>query len=234
MAGIFFAEPRLADIYDALHSDRSDLEPFLLIVEELEPTSVVDLGCGTGTLACLLAERGRHVVALDPAAASIAVAKRKRAAAQVRWVVGDASALPNLNVDLVVMSGNVGEHLADDEWAVALESCRDALRPGGHLVFCARDPSGESWLEWNRESTYERVEIPDVGAVEHWLEITDTGQRHFSFRWTFRFESDGATFDWDATFAIRRRDEIIAALEAASFTDVKVRDDEFMFIGSSP
>jgi SAM-dependent methyltransferase len=234
VAGILFAEPRLAEIYDSLHPDRSDLDPFLAIVDDLDATSVLDLGCGTGTFACILAGQGRRVVALDPAAASIEVAKRKPGAGRVRWIVGDAFAIPNLIVDAVVMSGNVGEHLRDEEWAATLQACRDALRPGGHLVFCARDPVGESWLQWNRESTFERVDIPGVGAAQSWLDTTDAGDRHFSFRWTFVFESDGARFDWDATFAVRTRSEIVAALESASFTDIEVRDDEFIFIARAP
>ena len=40
--------------------------------------TVLDVGCGTGTLACLLATRGLEVAAANPAAASLSVARHKR------------------------------------------------------------------------------------------------------------------------------------------------------------
>lgn len=230
MAGILFGEPRLASIYDALHPDRSDLDPYLTIDASLAPRSVIDLGCGTGTFACLLAQRGRDVIGIDPAGASIDVARRKPGGDRVRWIVGDANALPAERVDMVTMTGNVGEHLSDEEWFATLRACRRALIPGGYLVFGARDPAGEPWLEWNRASTFERVDLPGVGIVESWLDITDSGPHQFSFRWTFVFHADGATFEWDATFRVRTRDELVDALHACELEVAEVDDDEFVFI----
>ena len=59
------------------------------------PATVLDFGCGTGTFACLLIDRGVGVVGVDPAAASIEVARRKPGADRVRWYVGDATELPS-------------------------------------------------------------------------------------------------------------------------------------------
>ena len=42
-----FADPRLAAIYDDVDSDRSDLEPYEAIVDELEASGVVDTGLAT-------------------------------------------------------------------------------------------------------------------------------------------------------------------------------------------
>jgi len=62
MVDALFASPRLAEIYDPLDSDRSDLDASLAMVEEFAVSSVLDIGCGTGTFACLLAQRGISVV----------------------------------------------------------------------------------------------------------------------------------------------------------------------------
>jgi 2-polyprenyl-3-methyl-5-hydroxy-6-metoxy-1,4-benzoquinol methylase len=51
VADDIFEHPRLAAIYDALDSDRSDLDVYVAIADELGARRVLDVGCGTGTLA---------------------------------------------------------------------------------------------------------------------------------------------------------------------------------------
>ncbi|HEY3036994.1 MAG TPA: class I SAM-dependent methyltransferase [Streptosporangiaceae bacterium] len=79
MPDAVFAEPRLAEIYDPLDPDRSDLDVYAAMAGEFGARSVLDVGCGTGTLACLPAGRGLQVTVIDPASASLAVARRNRA-----------------------------------------------------------------------------------------------------------------------------------------------------------
>ena len=104
MADAIFEEPRLAEICDELDPDRSDLDAYAAMAGEFGAESVLDVGCGTGTLACLLAGRGLEVIAVDPAAACLEVARRKPGADDVRWVHGDVTDLPPLQVDLVTMT----------------------------------------------------------------------------------------------------------------------------------
>jgi len=59
VADALFEHPRLAAIYDALDADRSDLDVYLVIADELGARLVLDVGCGTGTFAVLLAELRR-------------------------------------------------------------------------------------------------------------------------------------------------------------------------------
>jgi SAM-dependent methyltransferase len=137
-----FEEPRLAEIYDPLDPDRSDLDAYVAVATEFGARSVTDVGCGTGTLACLLAARGVQVTAIDPAAASLEVARRKPGADRVRWLHGDVTALPAPHADLATMTGNVAQvFVTSQEWAAALRAVRQALRPGGRLVFESRNPA---------------------------------------------------------------------------------------------
>ena len=135
MPDAIFAHPRLAAVYDAFDGRRDDLDSYLALASELSAGIVLDIGCGTGNLAVLLAASGRTAVAVDPAEASLKIAKAKDPAAKVRWIHGDATALPPLNADLAMMTGNVAQvFLTDDEWGQALCGIGAALRPGGHLA----------------------------------------------------------------------------------------------------
>jgi len=59
------------------------------------PSRVADLGCGTGSLACLAAELGHRVDGVDFSEQMLAVARSKtRGRPGVSFVVGDASAPP--------------------------------------------------------------------------------------------------------------------------------------------
>ena len=220
MVDALFAEPRLAELYDELDGERDDLAAYLDIVEELGARSVLDIGCGTGSLACALAPTGVEVVGLDPAAASLAVARRKPGAARVRWIEGDATALPPLTVDLVTMTGNVAQDvLTDDEWASTLDAARRSLRPGGALVFEIREPARQAWVAWTPEATRTRL-----GDAEAWCEVTEVSLPFVSFRWTFRFDADDRVVTSDSTLRFRSENEIRTSLHRAGFHAVEVRD----------
>lgn len=110
--------------------DRSDLDVYLALAGELGASSVLDVGCGTGTFAGPLASTGREVIGVDPAAASLAVARAKPGADGVRLVEAGASSLPVEHVDLATMTGNVAQvFLADDEWQAALRGVAAVLPP---------------------------------------------------------------------------------------------------------
>jgi len=151
MADDGFEVPRLAQLYDPLDPDRSDLDAYVAIADGLGARSVLDVGCGTGVLALLLAARGLEVVGVDPARASLDVARAKPGADAVRWLEGDATTLPPLQVDLVTKTGNVAQvFVTDEDWESTLRGVRGALADGGHLVFETRVPEREAWREWTR------------------------------------------------------------------------------------
>jgi SAM-dependent methyltransferase len=241
MADALFEDPRLAGVYDPLDPDRRDLLAYLAMVDEFGARSVLDIGCGTGTFGCLLAARGVEVTGVDPAAASLDVARAKPGAGRVRWMLGTASDLPELQVDLATMTGNVAQvFLADEEWDAALRSVHAALRPGGCLVFETRDPAAGAWREWNRAGSLVRADIPGTGAVQSWSEVTEVRADLVSFRSMFVFEGDGAILVSESTLRFRRRDEVADSLIAAGFAVDDVRDApdrpgrELVFVAQRP
>jgi SAM-dependent methyltransferase len=99
------------------------------------PAAVADLGCGTGTLAVLLAAEGYAVTGLDFAPAMIKTArdKARRAGVRCRFVLSDAAApsLPDASFDVVL-----ARHVL---WAMpqagqVLAAWVRLLLPGGVLI----------------------------------------------------------------------------------------------------
>jgi SAM-dependent methyltransferase len=236
-----YRNPRLAAIYDVSDPDRSDLNAYVAVVEELGGSRVLDVGCGTGTLALMLAERGYDVVGVDPAAASLAVARAKPGADLVRWLDGDATTMPCSDRDIAVLTGNVAQAIADPhDWGATLRGVRAALIPGGHLVFETRVPAARAWEQWTREATLTTIDIPGVGLVTSWLEVTSVDLPLVTFQGTCDFASDGATLTSTSTLRFREREEIEADLDRAGYSLLDVRDApdrpglELVFIAKRP
>ncbi|MEH7239522.1 class I SAM-dependent methyltransferase [Bacillus sp. JJ1562] len=241
MADEIFENPRLAYIYDPFDPDRFDLDAYESMVNEFGVSSVLDIGCGTGTFACRLASKGIEVIGLEPAEASLNVAKTKHSSDCVKWIHGTALDLPPLQVDLVTMTANVAQvFLRDEEWKETLLAIRSVLRPGGVLVFETRKPESQAWLEWNRENTYQRVDVPKCGIVEGWVDVIDVQDSLVSFRWTYIFKNDGEIITSDSTLRFRSLKEIIQSLKdvGLSVEDVREAPDrpgrEYVFIVRRP
>jgi len=241
MADPIFEHPRLAAIYDAIDPDRSDLDVYVAITDELGARRVLDIGCGTGTFALLLADRGLEVTGLDPAGGSLDVARAKPNSERVRWICGDAKALPALQVDLATMTGNVAQAIVDpSDWDGTLRGIYNVLRPGGHLVFETRDPARRAWQEWNRAASHKITEIDGVGAVESWVDVINVIGPLITFRWTGVFASDGQVLTSDSTLRFRERAEVEATLVAHGYVVEEVRGapdrpgSEFVFFALRP
>jgi SAM-dependent methyltransferase len=234
---LIFAHPRLAAIYDAFDGDRDDLDAYVAVVNELGAGHVLDIGCGTGALAVRLAQQGTRVTGVDPAAASLDVARAKPGGAAVTWLAGDARTLPVRATDLAVMTGNVAQvFLSDVEWDAVLAAVRDALTPGGHFVFETRRPDYRAWDHWAADSAPHTVDVPEVGIVEERREVTRVDLPFVGLRHTYTFAADDVVLVSDSTLRFRDRAEVEAALTHAGFVVVDVRDApdrpgrEFVFL----
>jgi SAM-dependent methyltransferase len=236
-----FADPRLARLYDAFDAERSDLDHYVSLVEQVGGHRVLDIGCGTGVLALLLAGRGIDVVGVDPAVASLDVARAKPDSERVTWIEGDAAHLPVIeDVDVVVMTGNVAQvFLEDEEWAAVLRRAAAVLRTGGHVVFEVRDPVRRAWEEWTPEATGRRIEDEDEGVVEAWQQVVEVALPLVRFESRFRF-ADGTQVCSPSTLRFRSREEIAQALADAWLDLVEVRaapdrpGRELVFIARKP
>ncbi len=129
------------------------LEPILLLGKQAEydkqivslleltgPDCILDLGCGTGVLTRMIANRlngdeGGQAIGIDAAGKMISVARKKRATANCQFEVMAAESLgfEDASFDAVV-SSLFFHHVPLDLKERALSEAFRVLRPGGRLV----------------------------------------------------------------------------------------------------
>lgn len=122
--------------YERFRDERK--RPFfelLARVDAAAPAQVVDLGCGTGDLTLVLAERwpSARVTGVDSSEAMIAEASRRSAPGSVRFELADLAAwTPSAPVD--VLFSNAALHWLPDHSAL-LSRLKSLLAPSGVLAF---------------------------------------------------------------------------------------------------
>lgn len=100
-----------------------------------DPSAVLDIGCGTGSLSALLAARGHRVTGVDLAPEMVRHAQAKLAAAGLagNFLVGDAAAPPTGDEKFdMVLARHLLWTLPDP--TAALRQWVARLRPGGTLL----------------------------------------------------------------------------------------------------
>lgn len=126
---------------------------------------VLDICCGTGDLTrALLAERpvnAEHVTGLDFSREMLRLAERKYAGANVRWVEGDAMALPFPDNSLDLVTSAFGFRNLRN-YAAGLSEIHRVLRPGGCIgILECNQPDGLNGALYNLY--FHRV-LPVVGG----------------------------------------------------------------------
>ncbi|MGC2941885.1 MULTISPECIES: class I SAM-dependent methyltransferase [unclassified Brevibacterium] len=230
MPDALYSHPRLARVYDPLDPDRSDLDAYLQVIEGVGAKTVLDVGCGTGTLISMLTELGLTALGVDPAEASIDVAREKVVSDLAEFVVGtvvDVAADPSRHgtFDLAAMTANVAQVFLDnDDWLANLCAIKLCLRPGGHIIFETRQPADRGWERWTKEQTHQVVHVEGEGSVEEWVQVTKVDGEFVTFESPTIFHRDGERIDSTSTLRFRSEDALERTLSDAGFKDCEVRD----------
>ncbi len=181
---------------------------------------LLDLACGTGTMALRMAEQGFEVTGVDiiPEMIERASQKALKQGAKIDWLVADARTFQlQRQFRFIYMLGNAFQHFlsrADQE--ALLARVREHLHPQGCLLFCTRNPSprnlfaarypepqsytapdGRQYTVTEQEEYDPIAQIQHYTFHEHWL--TPEGPRekktyHTALRYVFPQEMEALLF----------------------------------------
>lgn len=215
--------------YDALNPDDQDHRFYAGLARDNGSRTAIDLGCGTGTLARLLAAQGIDVIAVDPDPEMLRVARSndlsRAGVGRVEWRLGSSSTLDVGVADLAVMSGHVAQVFTDEEsWLGTLDDLHRALRSGGVLAFESRNPEARTWEKWTRACTLRTIDTPD-GAVEFWHETVSADLPLVTYdTFTLNLRTREQQTDRDV-LAFRTEGQLRSSLHHAGFEVTQVLGD---------
>jgi ubiquinone/menaquinone biosynthesis C-methylase UbiE len=214
-----YHNPQIAEIYDLVNPWAQDNDLYLSLAG-VRPCSVLDLGCGTGTLSCALAESGHRVTGVDPSAAMLAVARRKPHAENVEWVESSAQSYrSDRRFDLIVMTGHAFQVLlTDSETLAVLQTMREHLKKGGRVAFETRNPRANWAAGWAARPPL--VHTSPSGQFVETLEITGEDGEFISFETSYRFPHATLTTNSTLRFPSREHVESLISRSGLAVHDV--------------
>ena len=179
----------LAAIHAAGFTDIAKAAARELLGHLPERARVLDLGCGDGTSAELLARAGHTVHGIDLSAAVIELAREKAPAATFEVGSFLDAALPS-DCDAVLAAGEVlgyslDERVDSGSLGTMLDRLGAALRPGGILLFDLATPARASgvpehgWTEGDGWAVLVESEASDRLLSRRIVTFRDLGEGHF-------------------------------------------------------
>lgn len=220
----------LALSYDRLTNDVDyeatvDFYWQLLEREGLQPRTAVDLACGTGSVTCLLAQRGLQVTGVDMSQEMLCMASQKADSIANRPIFV-CQKLQNLHlpcgVDLAVCALDSLDYITDPkDCQEAIRRVYKCLNPGGCFIFDVNTPEklramdGQIFLD----------EDDDVYCV--WRGEFDEDTNICTY-WMDLFQRQGNT--WHRSYEEHREyaysaDQLVSYLKFAGFTGIEVFAD---------
>ncbi len=145
-----------------------------MVVERADPQAserVLDLGCGTGNAALLVAARGVTVTGVDPAPRLLDVARARAVdlGVDITFALGEAAALPVESGSIDVLLSAFAVVFAPDPVAAAAEMAR-VTAPQGRIVLSAWLPTGpvRQVVRMARETEMAALDAPSMPSPFAW------------------------------------------------------------------
>lgn len=162
-----FDDDAFAAFYDSFNTWSAGGDFYLALARD-RGGPVLDLGCGTGMLACRIASEVSPIVGVDPAAGMLRVARSQPGAEKVAWIKDVAQNLHlSQRFNLIYLTGHAFQvFLTDEDVLAVLKMAARLLNPDGRLAFETRNPEDRAWLTWNPAESREMVVTSEHGRVE--------------------------------------------------------------------
>lgn len=202
---------------------------------------VLDASCGAGTQAIALALHHYEVTAADPSPKMLMRAQENArnhgVVDDITFVRADFLSLPRTVIgpyDAVITKGNALPHLiSDDDWLSALRGFYDLLRPGGMLTIGLRDfdlliEDRPRFVPRHLHDTDPNQDVI-VFDVYDW-QNTDPLTVTFNTFLVSGKGDDYAVTRFPVTYRAITREEAVALVTAAGFTDIQAATEGWELI----
>jgi SAM-dependent methyltransferase len=156
------------------------------MVTALRPATVLEIGCGQGSMGARLAGRADYL-AVEPDPVSFAVAQERISAAGGKVLNADHTAVPAGATYDLVCAFEVLEHLADD--AGALADWVRLVAPGGHLMLSVPAFQDRFGPMDTRVGHYRRYEPAQLAALLTAAGLTDPDVRVYGWPLGYALEA---------------------------------------------
>ena len=220
----------LAQVYDVLMQD-SPYDRWLEWVgdfwrEHGQPSTVIDLGCGTGSIAIPLAKAGYQVTGVDLSSEMLAIAyqKAQQAQATLRLMEQDMRELQAPQVDSIISLCDSLSYLTEEEDVrQTFKQVRAHLNPGGYFLFDVHSPYKITHGFGNETFTLQEENVAYI-----WNCFCDEERLEVEHQLTFFIREPNGLFqrvEENHTQRAYQPIQMIGWLREAGFTDIKLTAD---------
>jgi SAM-dependent methyltransferase len=169
-----FSDDDVAALYDADNPwDESHPENVFVSALVRDAESVLDVGCGTGSMLHVARQEGHQgrLAGIDPDRSMLDRALRRQ---DIEWVLGKAEDIAWENeFGLATMNSNAFQCLLTDaDVRASLAAIRRALHEGGRFAFGTRHVQARAWDSWNPSNGY-GVTASDGRVLRIWHEVEE-------------------------------------------------------------
>lgn len=220
----------LAQVYDVLMQD-SPYDRWLQWVgdfwrEHGQPASVLDLGCGTGSIAIPLAKAGYQITGVDLSSEMLAIAYQKAQQAQVtlRLLEQDMRELQAPQADSIISLCDSLSYLTEEEDVQkTFQQVFTHLKPGGYFLFDVHSPYKITHLFGDQTFTLQEDNVAYI-----WNCFCDEERLEVEHQLTFFIREPNGLYQRVEEAHLQRAYQpiqMVGWLREAGFTEIKLTAD---------